>query len=638
MTERIMLTVRLTRADDGYALRYLGRTGLTDAQPPTETRVGLDSRLTKAADALAAGDLGGLAEVLTGAGRAEVGNALYDLLFPAEATNHALFKELSGSKAEDVGPWRRALRLRVDCDERLQALPWRLIAHQGRSLAVGRDAWTMEIAAGGHPVSPVCPRPARTVIVAPRNAPEEIQTHIRWIRGLLEQREPAYEGDTFLTVVESRSELKDELEHRPPQILYYCGHARVKRGAPALVLDDDRGGTDDVLAEDLLAWFGRPPLAVFLNGCGTGAGGWNALSQRLTRDVPAVLANLTTAWALPAADIGQAWLSGVLLQGKSPVEAIHHVPDGARLDEPYWWTTVVHASYDGWSKSVTPAPGARRDGRPISHRLDRFNQRAVLRARVDQLLHDGRAVLAVVGLGGREDGNHVGELGRLLEEDLRAERADQLVLFRIEVDFPSYREHLHRGLEAAIRQTLGASPHAALVDFIQHAAPDSDPGIKPVIWLDFGTFGPKHRPALTLPQVEEWLAVCQRVVAASCPQTVRVIAFLCCDAKSPAQVARKVAEHDSNDPRFICKALPVLKHVDYDELSELMKTPGATECPPARLTEAIGRLFDACIEPGGETANYAKLCLEIDYADEIGWLKYLDAGSGETKGGSEEEA
>lgn len=624
MADRTRLTVRFVEASGGLRVRYLDRGGLTAAQLPEDTRLSVPARLDGVVAALAKGDFEGIAHHINGTGRRVVGDALYRLLFPDDGVASALFRELSGSFAQGpVNPLRCGLRVCVEGPSNLAGLPWRLTAWNDRPLVLPPSSWTFELTLPDtRPPSPELARPAVLLLVAPNNGPPEGPQHVRLVQARLAQSQPAYHSDAFVRFASTRDELQRELQ-QGPQVVYYFGHGTLHRGAPALLLDGDAGPVR-VTAADVLSWTGgASPRAMFFNGCGTGDGGWASLGHQLVAQVPAVLTQLTSAWSAPAAEIGLSWLVRLLVHDLAPVEAIHHAPEETQMGEPHWWTTTVHAAYDGWRRRGNEEQHVWHDERPIADRLDRLPQRERLRFRLDELLKPSRRVLAAVGVGARDPDMHPERLGELLHGDLATERCEQIVLNRCRVELPDVRNPAARTMESAIRHALDAPPNARLADFLQHRAPRGGDGRVPVLWLDFGTLG-EGRGSLKPGEITAWLGVCDSVLAASCPDTMRVIAFLCVDVKNPAAVERDVVDYATDcGARIICAALPPLGHVKYEELNDLMRSPAGPGCPEGLRRKATRALFERCSEKGRETANYACLCREIERAEAIGWAGYL---------------
>lgn len=605
MGARYTLTAQLDRTRDGVAIALLDR-----RRPLGAGRTApLPAALTRFAETLDTTRPEGL-------GRADlpaVGDALFALLFADGAPLAEALSELTGRTSADLRPTRYGLRLKiVTADPLLSGLPWRLIRGQGYWLTTGALPWTVEVAPTSAPLPSVQLRaPAKVLIIAPHAAGLGTATHVATLRELLLER--AGIDESYVQVVDDQRGLERALVGMEPSIVYAFCHGT---GDGGLALTDGPVG-----AAWLRARVSRdaPPRLLYVNACGTGAGGWSAAGHQLVDCVPAVIANRTLVRPADAAARALSWFSAVLGDGLDPVTALHALPEQTHLEDPAWWTPVVHAGYDVWDTEK-----ARRARRwpSVARRLDRLHQRGLALARLDRLVTGNRRrVDAWIGSG--PPGRRVDQLAPHLADYLEVAAAHQVQLnITHTVEFPVDRRWLAEDLEDAVVAALDAEGEPLEYALNRIAQSRIRPGCLPLLWLDFGSFGKDAhldlRPPLKPTALRDWLAWCDDSLAPRCPPGLRIICILTVQTTKAEKLERVVLDYrtDHAQERFNCYPLPPVAGVPLNELLDFFTDSDNTSCPPSLATELARAIHHAA-------RDYDELVRFIEDGQANGWSRLL---------------
>ena len=542
-----------------------------------------------------------------------VGDALFALLFGDGSALSTALGELTGRTQTDLRPTRYGLRLKiVTSDARLSGLPWRLIRGGGYWLATGALPWTIEVCPTTAPAPSVQLRaPAKTLIIAPPAPELGTGAHVAMLREVLLER--AGVGDDYVQVVTDRRGVQRALMGMEPAIVYAFCHGT---GDGGLALADGAFSAAELRAR--LSSF-APPRALYVNACGTGAGGWASAGHQLVDRVPLVIANRTQVKPIEAAARALSWFSAVLGDACDPVQALHALDARQTIEDPAWWTPIVHAAYDVWD--TEKARSARRWPK-VARRLDRLHQRGLALARLDRLaIGDRRRVDAWIGTG--PPGRRIDQLAPHLADYLEVAAAHQVQLnMPNTVEFPDDRRWLAEDLDDAVVAALDADGEPLDDALTRIARSRIRPGCIPVLWLDFGTFGRDPRgdlnPPLKPTALTAWLAWLDDALAPRCPPGLRIVCVLGVQTDRPEKVEKVVLDYRAlhAQERFNCYPFPPLAGVPLNELLDFFTDNDNTSCPPSLATELARAIHQAA-------ETYDDLIRMIEEGQTRGWSRLL---------------
>lgn len=605
MGARYTLTAQLDRTRAGVTIALLDR-----RRPLGEPRtVAVPKALQLFADTLDTAR----PEALQGQDLRPIGDALFALVFgDGDALSDAL-GELTGRTQADLRPTRYGLRLKVVTDDPLlSGLPWRLIRGGGYWLTTGALPWTVEVAPTAAPLPSVQLRaPAKVLIIAPHAAGLGTATHVATLRELLLER--AGVDDSYVQVVTDQRGVERALTGMEPSIVYAFCHGT---GDGGLALADGPISAAWLRARLAPA---APPRLLYVNACGTGAGGWTSAGHQLVDRVPAVISNRTLVRPADAAARALSWFSAFLGDGLDPVVALHALPEQLHLEDPAWWTPVVHAAYDVWD---TEKSRRARRWPSVARRLDRLHQRGLALARLDRLVTGNRRrVDAWIGSG--QPGRRVDQLGPHLADYLEVAAAHlvQLDITRT-IEFPDDRRWLAEELEDAVLAALDAEGEPLEYALNRIAQRRIRPGCVPLLWLDFGSFGRDPdldlRPALKPTALREWLAWCDDSLAPRCPAGLRIVCILTIQTRKAEKLERVVLDYRAGhaQERFNCYPLPPVEGVPLNELLDFFTDADNTSCPASLAVELARAIHDAA-------QDYDALVRYIEDGQANGWSRLL---------------
>ncbi len=543
-----------------------------------------------------------------------LGEVLFSLLFPNDRFLADLLRGMFPQQTHgNITPVEKAVRLRIWTDEPLLLQqPWRLVRWHGQLLI--NSGWTFEL------VQTACSEgqmeifsPTKLLFVAPTyggragegdigtDAHEENLKEI--LRSLSRKGQP---DEGYFQRARTRSDLLSLLKGMQPEILYFYGHGDFLDDQLCLILDGDTAdaGEQALQVSELLGLFGtQKPRIVFLNGCVTGAGGWQSAGTQLGAHIPLVIANRTIVFSKEAAQTAQWWFRSLFQDRVDPVESLHAMDEAQSQWQPHWMTTVIHRRYQ-YSRIVGPSPEYRDPDQHLD--LDRDLPRAVAVRHVQELVSDMneakqfRKVEAIVAYATRS--NLVSDFSTQLLRELTAPahqknfRVQHLPIHR----FPQLPEHrfseLRRELVSELKVQLRARPTETLRQLLnrQHKAPMGT--IPRVLWLDFGVFGQganMHPPPTPL---TEWLAFCKEVLAPECPDGLFLLATLFVEVEDPEVLPFlheeiETAKLNLLSSIFRCSELPPLQLVtESDLLQYLTKAKHGPETLARELAKYIYQL------------------------------------------------
>lgn len=605
MGARYTLTAQLDRTRKGVTVALFDR-----RRPLAEER---SVALPEALERFGASLDGAAPETLQALDLAPIGDALFALLFGDGAALSTALGELTGRTQADLRPTRYGLRLKlVTADPLLSGLPWRLIRGGGYWLTTGALPWTVEVAPTTAPQPSVQLRaPAKVLIIAPHAAGLGTAAHVAALQAVLLER--AGIDEAYVQVVTDARGVQRALAGMEPSIVYAFCHGT---GDGGLALADGPV-TAAWLRANLAA--AAPPRLLYVNACGTGAGGWTSAGHQLVDQVPCVISNRTLVRPIDAAARALSWFSAVLGDGLDPIAALHALPEPLRLEDPAAWTPTVHAAYDVWDTEK-----ARRARRwpSVARRLDRLHQRGLALARLDRLVTGSRRrVDAWIGSG--PPGRRVDQLAPHLADYLEVAAAHQVQLnITHTVEFPIDRRWLAEELEDAVLAALDAEGEPLEYALNRLAQSRIRPGCVPLLWLDFGSFGKDRsldlHPPLKPTELRDWLAWCDDSLAPRCPPGMRIVCILTLQTLKAEKLERVVLDYRTGhaQERFNCYPLPPVAGVPLNELLDFFTDADNTSCPPSLATELARAIHTAA-------DDYDALVRYIEDGQANGWSRLL---------------
>lgn len=634
--DRRSLTVHLDRVGDELLARYFRpEHGLVSSPPPRAfATLGADLRFGEACGVLAVSallDRGTDAELrreLTGSRRARLGRLLFALLFGDAPQWQPILRGLFDIRDAHaaVSPIQHPVRLRIaTTDPVLLGLPWRLTTFQDKYLL--DEGWTFEVCPAdldphaGNPT--ILLFPGRLLVVAPEPKDKDLAAldtarHVATLREALTARSRYFESDDCFHVVRTRVEVLDALAGRSADIVYYFGHAVVREEEVALALGAAGQPADYLSVADLRPAMRRSPVKiVYLNGCLTGAAGWQSAGHQLCGDVPVVLANRTSAYSGYAGAFAQRLLEAWLCDGADPTVALHDLAVDFRRDDFQWATHTLHTAYQSWSATA----GAHRVRHPhAALRVDRDAPRALVDKHVRELVRRGgvEAIMAFAAPGNLVERFSGQALDYIEHQQHRVARLRRQIL-----TFPAEYDVLQKRLLDQLRSQLGAAPGETTEHLLARSAPKAGrlPG-RPVLWLEWNCFDPSRGgKRLTITEVVEWLRFSSQLEQ-HCPVDLCVVSYLGVEVESDKyeNIGNRVEEEsiDLESERFRATLLPPLAAIKLIDLVRFLTDPDNTTCPPGLAREAARLIYR---RTGGEYEATVRL---IDRGKQITWSKLLD--------------
>jgi hypothetical protein len=140
-----------------------------------------------------------------------------------------------------------------------------------------------------------------------------------------------------------------------------------------------------------------------------------------------------------------------------------------------------------------------------------------------------------------------------------------------------------------------------------------------VLWLDWGTFGPKAQPLPDLKQLAQWLELCCDELTASCPREIRIVSFLALqvEERNHAKLEREWTGFQKKYTSELFRALLLdpLSPLKEGHLLEYLQDPSNTGYPLGGgfAIEMAELLFRRT------AGNYEETVKLIDEAVATGW-------------------
>ena len=526
-----------------------------------------------------------------------VGEALFEVLFGGSAEWTPLLRAAFKVQPDDAdpSPTFQGLRVRIWAEDPVLAnLPWRSTAWQGRwlmnALPGGTPGWIFETVVGDRPRRPVnLPGPCKILVVAPQCIEAETDQHLDELRRTLEDISEQYKDETHLRIVEGRGDLETALRGMRPHVVYYYGHGGSVNEQPCLLLGGVGESPVPLPMQDLrILLEGHPPLAVFLNACKLGAGGWQCAGRQLLPPVRFVCANRTTAFSRYSTQMACHFFQRFLGEGRDPVVSLHALPGTVSTTDFQWATATVWSDYPQW---VTRLEQGKRLHRKPGQRLDRDSQRALARKHVDELTASpNRRVEAFVTYG--SEGALVHRFGDQLHDYLHKNKIRIKWKNRDPEDAdPVVFEPIH--LEEDLRIWLG-DPEAPLQHIFNLQVPSRDN--VHVLALNWGTYGGENRQGVpTWDELGDWLAFCADL-ANHCPDDLRLVCHLSLEISVDEHSTYEEKIEDLADrldhDQFRCTLLPVLDDVKRRDIRNYLADRSNTNCPPSLVPDVSRLIFD----------------------------------------------
>lgn len=566
-----------------------------------------------------------------------IGRLLFELLFPEEALWRKLFAGLfSLGDQRLANPSLHPVRLRVWTeDPELLSLPWRMTLWQSEWLL--NSGWTFEVVKTPRSDGLLALRsPCKLLVVAPRYPGQTTPGtahHFADLRDYLYRLSPLRTQPEFFRRAETRAELLSAISGMGPEIVYFYGHGDLRNGQLALLLDNPGNNESDPLGmadfKRMLAV--RYPRIVFLNGCLTGAAGWQAAGHHLCPQVPLVFGNRTVIFSNYAGRIARRWFERVLGNGVDPVLALHQLDPKYSQWDYHWITHVVHSHYrtctiDGQPMATEDEFGALR--------LDRDEPRALVARHAGELLHSSRRrVEALVAFA--ESDNLIESFAHQAVDELEHSKLArvyyEVIKFPLlskahagaradKTKVPERALSLKELLQAELLLQLEAEGSETLSQLLRRRYVEEGAGPQ-IVLLEFGVFG--RRQGLISPPVplREWLLFCQDILAQACPDGLRIIAYVGieADVSKHGDIESQMDNYrvQLTTEKFRCSVLSVLTRVKAGHLSDYLQNH--SNCPSGYIQEASQRIFR-------KTAGvYAPTVTEIRKGQVGGWASLLDA-------------
>ncbi len=540
------------------------------------------------------------------------GEALFDLLFGPVDRWERIFRTLFGRPTgAQPNPPLFPVRLRVHTEEpRLSSLPWRLTAWKGQLLV---DAgWMFTTTHTLDPVEDVLTTaPCNVLIVAPQPAgpgggPHD-PDHARAVLDALKNTWPTGRDPGFFQTASTRAGLEEALRVHTPKVLYIYGQGTIAAGRLSLLLDDG----ELVSLADLRQIFrsqGHAPDVIYLNTEGfTGSTG--TTPDQILGDVPLLLWRRRPEWSADSTTTALHWLRRWLSQGEDPVAAFHAVHRETCRTSSEACTVAIHSNYRAWRTTIYQGASAAR-GYPALQ-IDRDRPKALVQKHVEELVRSGdRRVMAIVPYAVK--GNSISLFWEQLRHHLELSLGHLADIKWIRLQLPPGRSNLRYDLEDELKLQLGAEPNEPPRHLLRRCAPKAvGRGRRPVLWLNWGSFGEKDPaldPLLTDDQLADWLRFSSGFLGPECPDDLRIVSYVAQEVpadryKSFAQKLRELRQEPwCRTPVFRLSDGEPLEEVDVDHLLDFLEDRNNSSCDAQirrevaqRIIAQTGGVFDATV-------------------------------------------
>jgi hypothetical protein len=453
----------------------------------------------------------------------------------------------------------------VAADRALAALPWRLLAYEGRPLVAA--GWTIAASRAVDPTGAVQTLPNGEVLLAAAGddggLADKLALYFRDVWNVPE-------GDPRLQVCRSAAELRGSLGRMGPHVVIATGQAR--RGALSFT-----DGSFPLAGLEAAA-----ELKALVLACR------GLHDYEPQADLPLILwpryKEPGPQWGTQLLEFLHLWLR----EKQDPVEAFHNLGD-----DPDRATFRLLAGYRDWQIAGPAAPARR-----VQDLLDRIDQKARVLRECQQLAKSGspRKVMALIAHGGPHDG--IGHHGDQLVHVLETE-AHSVAVKRVKLEIPAVRQDLSRDLEDQLKQ-LVAGP-ANTRQALRALGPRRTGESVPLLWLDCGSVSGSE---LSRAELVRWVAFADECLLPNCPADLRIVLYLgiLFEEESLEAASTSLEELESTAAVQRGTALIALKRlhaVPAKELSDYLREHSA--CPEAgraaRLIHAAsGGKFNRTVE------------------------------------------
>ena len=600
---RIPLTVRLTVRGDQLVVSYRRRG--TDIGPARSlSRSQVDRELTTMADALEKRRKH--LDTFFDAHAHGHGERLFGLLFGSSEQWRHLFRELlPRDRFETPTPLAAKVDLRLEShDPVLWGLPWRLLSYDGVFLS--DRGWTMAHSFGSPPRDPRTDPPQEVLILATDGDGFDAE-HPQALADLIHDVWSLQPDDGTVRIARDLDACRRCFAGMQPHILLVYG--RTYPPAHGLRFSDG-----ELSWGELVSLFApsAPPQAVYL-ACTDLVDDRALPLQILTEHVPLLIWRRLPELNEHVETEMITWLGRWLKGGLDPVQAVHRSSrERANLESR---SLGIFAGYGDWRTQTEPLRPRRGRAKLL---LDRINQKGRVHGYVSDLVDsDTRRHLGLVAYAA--PGNGVDHLCGQLRAYLERMLPETVGLQRQRAPFPELRHDLRHELEESLHTMVG-DDESNTSQLLRALAPKTPPGHRPVLWLDWGTFGACHNEPLMLSHVGAWMGFGNDVLARHCPDGLRIVSLIALEldpdkhSRLNTELKRLHHEHGrSNQSRIV--VLPPVGQVPEDELWDFLEEH--TDCKVHQQREAVQRILkatDGLFEP---TIRL------IDEGDQYGWHTLL---------------
>ncbi len=442
---------------------------------------------------------------------------LFQLLFATGPVRDELFRTLNGHGRGAENPSYRPYEVLVQTTNAdLLRLPWQLCDWQGM-LRNRSGGWCFCTSSGGDPVNAGLNLPLRALLVQPDRSGDgplaELRRQLRELQELPEDTEQRW----FPLVYLEDGGAADAFRDREIDLLLYRG--------PGFPAEPGQAGLPE-LAEALRRSGRRFRLIALLL-----TGGRNPGAPSSPTGLAAEYGDFVSVEYAPPEDTADLytpqWLNHWLRERCSPLRAWAQVLDSVFRTSPNAASIQLHGAPIHWMFSE-PAHNL---GVELWKIFDRVVLKDALLGTLSKLTGFGSdlKVLAVCPYG--TNGDHPSRFSDQLQHHLTV-NMPELPLHPVDqVGFPLDRSELFSSLDRQLRRHLGdCGRRESTGDCLGRLIPETawNQGRRPVIWLDWGTFG--KTPGLSSPLGEDdlnaWLDYCSGPLVRHCPSGALIVSVL----------------------------------------------------------------------------------------------------------------
>jgi hypothetical protein len=301
----------------------------------------------------------------------------------------------------------------------------------------------------------------------------------------------------------------------------------------------------------------------------------------------------------------QAWLPTISLVGvqrgrlddiqrarRSTLAWLHRMLEGDGLTDPVAALTetggpnaCAWTAYGTWQVHTLKTSPKERLARLL---LDRWEQRALVRSVVDEMLQQGhRRVTCFVAYG--ERGNMVSHAGRQFLEYLRRHAAEHAHIKACDLGRPPDEADFDvMALRKCVQRQIFREGIESEAAWLATQKTRSRDGAAPFLFIDWGCRGQADDSGLSRPALEAWIAYCAQVLVAACPDELSILCCLALERPKAryAQIERvlKRLSEAYTSRKFRPAVLPAFNDVDQGHLKDFLAGPNNSNCPDNRTS------------------------------------------------------